>query len=48
MLAIKIENKEFESKFLEFAKSQKKAVEAIKYFINSKNNDTLVYTKKIH
>jgi len=51
MLAIKIENKEFESKFLEFANNQKKAaedvaLEAIKYFINLKDNDTLVYTKK--
>ena len=51
MLAIKIENKEFESKFLEFAKSQKKAVEdialdAMKYFMNLKDNDTLVYTKR--
>ena len=51
LLAITIENKEFESKFLEFAKSQKKAVndvviDAMKYFINFKNNETLIYTKK--
>ena len=53
MLAIKIENKEFESQFLEFVKSQKKtvddvALDAIKKFMdsNSKKEKKLVYTKK--
>ena len=51
MFAIKIENKEFENKFIEFAKTQKKtiedvAIDAMKYFMNLKDNNTLVYTKK--
>jgi len=51
MLTFKIENEELENKFLEFAKSQKKAVEdvaidAMKYFISMQKEDTLVYTKK--
>ena len=51
MLTFKIENSELENKFLEVAKSQKKAVEdvvldAMKYFINMQKEDKLVYTKK--
>ena len=51
MFAIKIENQEFENKFIEFAKTQKKtiedvAIDALKYFMNINNNDNLVYTKK--
>lgn len=51
MLTLKIENKELENKFLEFAKKQHKAVEevaqeAMKYFINMQKEDKLVYTKK--
>ncbi len=51
MLAIKIDNQEFENRFLEFAKTQKEsieniALEAIKYFMNLDREDKLVYTKK--
>ncbi len=51
MLTLSIENPELENKFLEVAKSQKKAVEdvvldAMKYFINMQKEDKLVYTKK--
>jgi hypothetical protein len=51
MFAIKIENQEFENNLIEFAKTQKKSIEdvaidAMKYFMNLKNKDTLVYTKK--
>ncbi len=51
MLTFKIENSELESKFIEVAKSQKKAVEdvvldAMKYFINMQKEDKLIYTKK--
>ena len=53
MLAIKIENKEFESKFLEFVKMQKKTVEDVtfdalnKFMTSSLNNKKkLIYTTK--
>ena len=51
MLTLKIENKELENNFLEFAKSQKRAVEdiaidAMKYFMNMQKEDKLVYQKK--
>ena len=51
MLTFKIENKELENKFLEFAKQQKRAVEdvaidAMKYFMSMQKEDKLVYTKK--
>mgnify|MGYP000507009844 CR=1 FL=1 len=51
MLTLKIENKELENNFLEFAKSQKRAVEdiaidAMKYFMNMQKEDKLVYRKK--
>ena len=51
MLTFKIENPELENKFIEVAKSQKKAVEdvvldAMKYFINMQKEDKLIYTKK--
>jgi len=53
MLAIKIENKEFETKFLEFVKTQKKTIEdvtldALKKFMSSSLNQKtkLIYTKK--
>ncbi|MEA1893584.1 MAG: hypothetical protein U9N33_12895 [Campylobacterota bacterium] len=41
-----------ENKFLEFAKSQKRAVEdvamdAMQYFMSMQKEDKLVYTKKI-
>jgi len=50
MLAIKIENKEFETKFLEYVKMQKKTIEdvaldAITKLINS-NQKKLVYEIK--
>ncbi len=52
MLAIKIDNPEIESRFKEYAKQQKRAVEdiaseAIKFFLDmQKRDDTLKYTKK--
>ena len=51
MLTFKIENQELENKLLQFAKSQKRAVEdiamdAVKYFMNMQKEDKLVYTKK--
>ena len=52
MLTLKIDNSELENKFVEFAKSQQKAVEevavdAMKYFMSMKKEDTkFVYTKK--
>ena len=51
MLTFTIENQELENKFLEVAKSQKKAVkdlavDAMKFFIDMQKEDELVYTKK--
>jgi DNA gyrase/topoisomerase IV subunit B len=52
MLAIKIDNPEMESKFKQYAKQQKKAVEdvvddALKMFLDAhKKNNELVYVKK--
>ena len=52
MLAIKIDNPEIESKFKEYAKQQKKAIEdvvseAMKLFLDThKKDDEIVYTKK--
>ena len=52
MLTLKIDNSEFENKFLEYAKSQKKAVEdvaieAMNYFMSMKNESKgISYTKK--
>ena len=53
MLAIKIDNPEIESRFKEYAKQQKRAIEdvvneAIKLFLDTKHkkNDKIVYTKK--
>ena len=52
MLAIKIDNPEIESKFKEYAKQQKKAIEdvvseAMKLFLDThKKDDEIVYTTK--
>ena len=51
MLTFKIENIELENKFLEFAKSQKRAVEdvaidAMQYFMNMQKENKLIYQKK--
>lgn len=52
MLTLKIENSELENKFIEFAKSQKKAVEdvavdAMNYFMYmKKESNGITYTKK--
>jgi len=51
MLAIKIDNQEFENRFLEFSKTQKESIEnialqAIKYFMDLEREDQLVYIKK--
>ena len=52
MLTLKIDNSELESKFIEFAKSQKKAVEevavdAMNYFMSmKKESNGITYTKK--
>jgi hypothetical protein len=52
MLAIKIDNPEIESKFREYAKQQKKAIEdvvseAMKLFLDThKKADEIVYSKK--
>ena len=52
MLAIKIDNPEIETKFKQYAKQQKKALEdvisdAMKLFLDMhKKDDELVYTKK--
>jgi len=52
MLTLKIENSELENKFIEFAKSQKKAVEevavdAMTYFMSMKKESKgITYTKK--
>jgi hypothetical protein len=51
MLAIKIENKDLESSFLEFANNQKESLEnlaseAIRYFIAQKNKQNIKYQKK--
>lgn len=52
MLAIKIDNPEIESRFKEYAKQQKKAIEdvvseAMKLFLDThKKDDEIVYTKK--
>lgn len=52
MLAIKIDNPEIESKFKEYAKQQKKAIEdvvseAMKLFLDTyKKDDELIYVKK--
>jgi hypothetical protein len=51
MLAIKIDNKDLETSFLEFANKQKESLEnlaseAIRYFIAQKNKQTVNYQKK--
>lgn len=51
MLAIKIENKDLESAFLEFANTQKESLEnlaseAIRYFMAQKQQQTYSYQKK--
>ncbi len=52
MLAIKIDNPEMEKKFKEYAKKQKKSLEAVAneaikvFFDMHKKSDELVYTKK--
>lgn len=51
MLTLKIENQELENNFLEFANSQKKAVEdvvidAMNYFMHIQREEKLLYTKK--